>query len=1002
MIRAAFIGIDRYADPEIRDLCGAARDARALWAVFSDSIDGLQAELLTNEEASLSNVVAALDRTLDAATEDDIVLLGFAGHGTPDHRLALADTRTASLLDTTFGMDDLAARFQRSRAKAVLVLLDCCFSGGAPARVLNHGLIPRETGFALGKIAGKGRVLFAASAPDEEALEDPQSRHGLFTQAVIETLVGGSGRINILDLVQNVTGTVRQGAERLGYIQNPVMLGHIEGDLLLPAGRRGDHYYRLFPEMAPLKTDGSLLGLADAGVPEPVAEAWNEQYPSGLNALQIAAINDHGILAGQSLLVVAPTSAGKTFIGEMAAMRAVGSGQKVVFLLPYKALVNEKYEDFSALYGERIGLRVVRCSGDWQDQVGDVLRGKFDIAFFTYEKFLGMCVTFPHILHQLGLVVIDEAQFITDPHRGMTVELILTALLSARQRGVSPQLIALSAVIGNTNRLEQWLGCNLLVTTERPVPLMQGVIDRSGTWRFIGDDGAVAEAELVERHKIRQRRSKPSSQDVIVPLVKILVEQGEKVIVFRSGRGPSAGCATYLAEALELAPAKTVIESLPAGDPSSMSRQLRSALEGGVAFHTSDLSREERVAIERGFRDRDGQIKVLVATSTVAAGINTPASTVIIVETSFPGPEPKPYSVAQFKNMAGRAGRLGYEPQGKAIALSENLFERERLFRTYAQGAPEPMRSSFNPRNPGTWILRLLTQVATVPRGAVIDLLANTYGGFLSARREPEWRAMMGQQVDDLLSRMIYDGLIDEELGNLRLSILGRACGESPLSLESAMRLVEMLRRLDPDEIVPVQLLALAEALPERDASYTPQIRGGEPRWASQIANDFGHDIARLLRTRAESDRSYYARCKRALVIADWIEGKSMTRIEADYSLNGFAQVRPGDIRGYADGTRFLLDAIFRIAAIVTGHSPEAGEVENLLKRLELGLPAKALPLASLPMPLDRGAVLDLWQARLTDAESIVEADPAYLVELIGPGARTLLGRLEKSRREKA
>src|SRR5581483_592674 len=189
-----------------------------------------------------------------------------------------------------------------------------------------------------------------------------------------------------------------------------------------------------------------------------------------------AAVNEHGVLDGNSLLVVAPTSAGKTFVGEMAALKAITEGRKAVFLLPYKALVNEKYEDFSAIYGERLNLRIARCSGDWQDQVGDVLRGKYDIAFFTYEKFLSLSVTSPHILNQIGLVVLDEAQFITEPGRGMVVELLLTSLVSARLRGISPQLLALSAVIGDINGFDRWLDCGLLTTTDRPVPLTEGVL----------------------------------------------------------------------------------------------------------------------------------------------------------------------------------------------------------------------------------------------------------------------------------------------------------------------------------------------------------------------------------------------------------------------------------------------------------------------------------------------------------------------------------------------
>jgi replicative superfamily II helicase len=990
MIRGAFIGIDRHADPQIRDLNGAARDAKALWALFSDSIDSLNAPLLVNGQATLEAVTAALDETLGRATEDDVVILSFAGHGTRDHRLVMTDSAIDRLPETTFDMAELAARFRTTEARAVLLLLDCCFSGGAPARVLDVGVAAREVGTPLAEIAGNGRVLFAASAPDEAALEDHRSRHGIFTKAVIEALTARQDALSVMVLAEEVTRAVTANAQRLGYVQRPTFFGHIEGELMLPVGRRGEHYYRLFPELTPVTTSGDIRELPAFGIPAEVAQAWHEQYPAGLNNLQVSAINDHGVLSGRSLLVVAPTSAGKTFVGEVAAIKAVSEGRRAIFLLPYKALVNEKYEDFSALYGEKLGLRVARCSGDWQDQVGDVLRGKFDIAFFTYEKFLGMCVGYPHILHQLGLVVLDEAQFITDRGRGMSVELILTALLSARARGVAPQLVALSAVIGDTNRLEQWLDCDLLTTTQRPVPLTQGVIDRSGVWQYVKETGESGTAPLLERWDVQQRRSKPSSQDIIVPLVCELVTRGEKIIIFRNRRGSAAGCAAYLADALSLPPATDVLDALPDGDRSSTSERLREALQGGVAFHTSDLNREERVAIERGFRDRQGGIHVLVATSTVAAGINTPASTVIIPETAFPGPEPEPYSVAQFKNMAGRAGRLGYENEGKAVILADTPYERNRLFRTYVQGMPEPMRSSFDSRHPGTWVMRLLCQVDAVPQESVIDLIANTYGGFLAILRDPTWKAAMAARVNDLLARMIRDELVEEEDGRLRLSMLGRACGESPLSLESSLRLVEMLRRLAGHPLPLESLLALTEALPERDEDYTPQNRHGEPDWARQANWRFDANVVQLMRLRAESDRAYYARCKRALVVADWIAGEATSDIERTYSSNAFSPMGAGDIRGFADGTRYLFDAVIRITSIVTEIAFDSAEVDALLKRLDLGLPPEALALTELPVRLDRGAILALWRDGLTTVDGIAGAGLERLRTVVGGTANYL------------
>ncbi|WP_261330853.1 hypothetical protein [Rhizobium leguminosarum] len=91
--------------------------------------------------------------------------------------------------------------------------------------------------------------------------------------------------------------------------------------------------------------------------------------------------------------------------------------------------------------------------------------------------------------------------------------------------------------------------------------------------------------------------------------------------------------------------------------------------------------------------------------------------------------------------------------------------------------------------------------------------------------------------LERLLDRLIADRLIEEDGHNLRLTMLGRACGESPLTLESAMRLVELLRRIDPADATLEGLLILVECLPERDEDYTPQTRNGEPRW-QQVAFD--------------------------------------------------------------------------------------------------------------------------------------------------------------------
>jgi helicase len=963
-----FIGVDRHSDPQIRDLTGANRDAAALWALFADTMPGANATLLTDEQATLSTTRDLLTSTLDAAGPDDTVILSFAGHGTHDHRLVTHDTQLADLVSTTLPMDELARRFKVSRAKAVVCFLDCCFSGGAPARVLEDSPIPRDVGPAFVEISGNGRVLFAACGVTEEALEDPVSQHGLFTQAIIALLQEGDTANSVIKLIHDTTVRVRADAARMGYVQTPVMFGHVEGEIAIPVLRRGTEYGALFPDISSVQVTSNLQDLVAYGISQPVIDLWADRFPNGLNELQLAAVNDARVLAGDSLLVVAPTSAGKTFIGELAAIRATQRRQKAVFLLPYKALVNEKFDEFSELYGEQLGLRVARCSGDYQDQTAAILKGKYDIAFFTYETFLGLALNSRNLLAQIGLVVLDEAQFLADRGRGITVELLLTHLISSRSRGIHPQLICLSAVIGGTNALDQWLGCRLLSTTKRPVPLVEGVIDRRGFYQSKNADGTIATTSLLQPREIMQRRDKPSSQDVIVPLVRHLVAQGEKVLVFRNTRGSAQGCAAYLADDLGLRAAQTVIDALPDLDQSSRSRELRHCLQGGTAFHSSDLRREEKSAVERAFRDPQGPVKVLVATSTVAAGVNTPASTVIIVETEFVGGEKRPYTVAEYRNMAGRAGRLGLVEEGKSILIADNGIDRENLFRKYVQGTPEQIKSSFDGRSIDTWIIRLLAQVQSVTIAEAVALLANTYGGYLEARADAGWQARTEGHLSQLIVRMLQNGLLENDGDKIRLTLLGRACGQSPLKLESALQLIESLRLLSPAEATPVTIMALVQGLPEADDDYTPIARGrGEPSLQAGVAHRFGAKIAQSLQRRAEDHRAYHARCKRALVLASWIDGVPVEQIEAQYTVNPFQRLAHGDVIGYADSTRYYLQSAFRIADILyAGQGPSEASIEALFQQLEFGIPEPALPLVTAGTNLNRGEYLALHSAGMT------------------------------------
>jgi replicative superfamily II helicase len=987
---ARFVGINKYQSNQIPDLNGAVRDATALWALFKDTFPTIDAELIIDENATVNSVKTALLETLMRATEEDEVILSFAGHGTRDHRIVTHDTQISQIDATSISMATLADCFRLTRAKSVICILDCCFSGAAPARVLDPIPGSRTIPFEEAAISGKGKVLITASGLKEPAYEHPIHRHGLLTHAIIHVLTSTQGEVTLLSVMDQVLEKVRTDIASLGRRQTPESFNLVVGDLRISSLKPGPLYRSYFPEKGGIQISSEISDLSAFGLPDSVLKAWKGNFSSGLNDLQVKAINDYRILDGESLIVVAPTSSGKTFVGELAAVKAIIEGRKAVFLLPYKALVNEKYDSFISIYGSQLKMRVIRCTGDYMDDTSAFILGKYDIALLTYEMFLSLAISNTAALCRIGLVVLDEAQFITDENRGIVVELILTRLKTAKNEGILPQLIALSATIGDINKFDDWLGIKSYITNVRPVPLEMGVLDRSGAFDLLDSDGNQKTIQLIPAGNIYMRGQKPSAQDVIIPLTRQLIEdvdKREKILIFRNMKGSAEGCAEYLARDLMLPAATESMDDLPIHDRSSSSGRLRNALQGGVALHNSNLSREERVLVERSFRDPEGKIRVLVATTTVAAGINTPASTVIIVEHDFPW-ENRSFTIADVKNMAGRAGRLGYREVGRAILLADNAFERHQLFQKYVLGIPEAICSSLKTDQIGTWLFRLLSHVVKkIKAEELILLVTNTYGGFLATLHDADWQVRTQSYLEQLLPRMKNAGLLEEEDDNIKLSLLGKVCSESSLSLESIIRFIHLLKQTGFEASTPKHLMAFIQALPELDEQYIPYFKKGQREmiWPNELASVLGRAVSQSLQQGADDMIVYCKRAKRSCVLLDWIEGKSIESMETRFSVNPFNSVGAGDIRSVVDTTRFHLRSVFNIATVlIPGLYQDPIDFEHILQQLEFGIPANLLPLLEMPIRLSRGEYLILGANNITTADAFLNLPTSIMVELFG------------------
>lgn len=998
--RGAFIGVDRYRSPHINELTCAARDAKALHALFSDALGG-SPDLLIDDDATRDAIHSQFER-LAACDKDDDVVVAFSGHGAPSHHLVSHDSDPFDLDASAIHLDDLTELFRQIPARRLVCVLDCCFSGGMGAKVLQLESVSRDlrsTEGLLEQMSGVGRLILTASGSTEPAYENSRLQHGLLTYVLLEALQGAdevreSGQLSVFSLLQYVTRRVIDESTKLaGKAQHPALRGSIDKELFWPVMKPGPCYLAAFPSRARPQARSEIRSLAPYGFPDNLLDAWASSIPS-LNQLQIDAINSYGVLDDRHLLVSAPTSSGKTMVGELAALKAVLERRRALFLLPLKALVRDKSREFSKKYGG-FGVRIIEATGE-TDDVTPLIRGRYDICLLTYEKFAAVAVSCPHILEQVGTIVVDEVQMVADESRGANLEFVLTLLRQVRGRGVEPQIVALSAVIGETNGFERWLGARLLRRSERSVPLDEGLLLADGSFRFLDAD---TRAETTDSQHVQPQWG-DGNRSYVIPLVRKLVEEGKRVIVFRETRGEARACARYLSQSLGLSAADDVIADLPVGDPSAASTQLRDSLQAGVAFHISDLDADERRCIEEHFRRPNSSLRVISATTTLAMGVNTPAEAVVIVGLEHPGQ--KPYSVAEYKNLAGRAGRLGYSERGVSYLLAIGRHEEHSAWNRYVVAEPEDLRSRFVDADPASLLVRVLAAMQTyspdgVPVDDLVGFLESSFGAFQRSLQRDRWEWDRSQLLT-ALNELERHGLVqrkDDE--TCQLAPLGRLAGEAGIEVRSIVRLVDCLRAVAPDQISDPTLLAAAQLTAELDQVYFPlnkRSKVKEPQsWFSELANqNIPRSVLNSLRRSVADDHQGTMRAKRAVACLHFITLRSMADIEAVLARHGGARGgMAGAVRSAADRTCDLLPAAARVAEILHPGLDLDARVSRLAARLQVGVPGDAAEVAATAgTALSRADYHRLVERTLSSPDAISRTADGPLLDCLGQDAEKL------------
>ena len=453
------------------------------------------------------------------------------------------------------------------------------------------------------------------------------------------------------------------------------------------------------------------------------------EFPFELDEFQKDACNC--IDNGESVVVCAPTGAGKTVIAQHAIHRALEQGLRVFYTTPLKALSNQKYYDFGEKYGsDKVGL----LTGDTS------INRNAQIVVMTTEVFRNMLygTNFGAVadnMKDVRYVVLDEVHYMNDEQRGTVWE------ESIIYCPTNVQIIALSATVANAQELTDWINTvhsktELVDTDFRPVPLRFFYFDSSQPNKLLplltpsGQLNKKIKPEKRDFH--RGKRKSPKSP--VVDVVRNLAQNDMlPAIYFTFSRKKCdeqmERCASLdLVSREEQAQIKQFIDEYIAEYPHLYNNKHLDYLMCGVASHHAGLLPAWKNLVEKLFQK--GLIKVVFATETLAAGINMPARTTIISSTSKRTDSGhRMLTASEFLQMSGRAGRRGMDEVGYVVIVGTQFQTPEEVAELVLSDA-NPLESRFAPGY--SMVLNLLQRFSL---DEAKELILKSFGYFSSGSR---------------------------------------------------------------------------------------------------------------------------------------------------------------------------------------------------------------------------------------------------------------------------
>jgi len=668
-----------------------------------------------------------------------------------------------------------------------------------------------------------------------------------------------------------------------------------------------------------------------------------------------------GALEGANVLLSAPTASGKTLVPLVVMLQEMEKRLgKVLYMVPLRALAYEKYLEFKFASkvirpnGKRC--RVGISTGDY-DSTAESLKYN-DVIICTFEKTDSIIRHKPSWLRDVSTVVFDEIHLLYSSDRGPVVEMLVAStgkLLPGAQK------IALSATVSNDEEIASWVGCKLVKSDWRPVPLHEGVY-------FNGRMVLAGQEERVESR----------FGDELMDLTDHATSQGGQILFFTPTRRQAVSLATKVAPVASLSRHPPQVKELEkiadsivrVEDNSALGTQLSSLVRRGVAFHHAGLPSSQRRLVEDGFRR--GFIVALTATPTLAAGVNLPARYVCVtsVHRYSAGFGPREISVMEYKQMAGRAGRPQFDDFGVALIRTGSEGDADYLQENYIRSSAEPIRSMLGQSDFfSSAVLSSVTSGIATSLEQVHDLFSTTLLSRQRGTKYVDWR------VRQSIRYLTDIGALEPATNGVRATRLGRRISELYVLPETAATIIERISKLsgEPTDITLLHLVVGTQDMnPILVSSQRDYVTVGD------FLEAHSHELFP-----SDSESSAFDQAKTVMALKMWVEESPFDAIHDKLG------VEPGDLHAIVEKATWLLYAASELA-IFAGRRGFSAPLTRMTRRSKQGVKSELLDLVSLP-GIGRVRARSLFKAGVKSRSDVARASVERLSKVPGIGPKIAL-----------